>query len=105
MIRTVTGSAWVLREGFRDAGLLYGIANCAVALQSAFVYSGEHRNSVIHVIADLDHTLVVVEPMQSANILLPSLPSSQGAQFVACADTRHAIIRQKDYFKQFAGCP
>src|ERR1700756_4200633 len=57
--------------GSRVSSLLVNyVTNGAVAFQPTLVHSCEHRNQVVHVIVDLDHTLVVMKTVQSPHVLL-----------------------------------
>ena len=50
--------------------LLDNIPNRAVAFQPALVHSCQHRNVVIDIVVNLHESFVVVETMQSADVLL-----------------------------------
>lgn len=39
----------------------YDIAKCCIPLQPALVHPGQHRNQVIHVIVNLDESLLLME--------------------------------------------
>src|SRR5215831_1227404 len=67
-----SGRLWVRRcPGRWWRGLLLDdIPNRAVALQPALVHPRQHRNTVIYVVVDLHDSLVVVETMQPAHVLL-----------------------------------
>src|ERR1043166_818399 len=61
--------------------LLDHVTNRGVALQPTLVHPGQHQNVTVHIIVDLHKSLVVVETMQPAYILLQcALPGDRHGQ-------------------------
>ena len=50
--------------------LLDHITNRGITLQPALVHPGQHQNVVVHIVVDLHKSLVSMETMQPAHILL-----------------------------------
>jgi hypothetical protein len=60
---------------------LHHITNRGIALQSALVHPGQHQNVAVHIIVDLHKSLVRMETMQPAHILLQrALPGNRHRQ-------------------------
>ena len=50
------------------------VAHVAIALQSPVIHPREHSDIGIDVIIDFDHTLVIVKPVESSDVLLKRAP-------------------------------
>jgi hypothetical protein len=68
------------------------VAHVAIALQSPVIHPREHSDVGIDVIIDFDDTLVIVEPMESSDVLLKRAPPRNRHRQEQCVEAGFQLV-------------